>query len=306
MSKRGLLLLDKTGTLTEGRLALQAWQGRDEARSLVLALEANSRHPIAAAFAAAWPELEAPRAHFVVESLGGGLEGYVGGRRVTVGAPLWVLQRASAGAWLAALPSLLTPVLVAVDGEVVAQAGFGDPLRRGARDAVRGLQRAGWEVRLLSGDAPGVVAAVAAELGLAPGAAEGGATPERKRDVVRAARAAGTVVMIGDGVNDAAAIAEASVGIAVQGGAEAAMASADVYLARDGIGALRDLVDGARRASGIVQRNIAIALAYNGLGVALAMLGVIDPLVAAILMPVSSVTVVLGAWQGRTFARGVA
>jgi cation transport ATPase len=81
------------------------------------------------------------------------------------------------------------------------------------------------------------------------------------------------------------------------------MAAADVYLSHGGIGSLRELVDGARRTTNIVQRNMLIALGYNAIGVTLAMMGVIDPLFAAVLMPLSSVTVVLGAWQGRTFSR---
>jgi P-type Cu2+ transporter len=323
LTARGTLFLDKTGTLTEGRLALERWEGTDDTRGLVLALERGSRHPVAAGFAAAWGDVAVPEARDVREVLGCGVEGRVAGRCVVVGKPSWVRQRVgSAGAEGVALSTGecagvdkgpgLTPVLVAVDGAIVARAGFGDPLRPAARAAVAGLGALGWDVRLLSGDSPDVVARVARELGLDPAAAEGGATPERKRDVVRAARAAfpatrqspeRPVVMVGDGVNDAAAISLATVGIAVRGGAEASLAAADVYLARGGIGALGELLDGARRTSGIVRRNMLIALGYNAVGVSLAMMGVIDPLFAAILMPVSSLTVVLGAWQGRTFPR---
>jgi len=305
LTKRGTLFLDKTGTVTEGRLALERWDGSD-VRALVLALERYSRHPMATAFAAAWPDIRIPTADSVREELGNGLEGRVNGYHVRVGSARWVTKHAvtpSLASW-SALPANLSPVLVAVDGVIVARAGFGDPLRPEARVAVGALQRAGWHVRLLSGDAPSVVQAVATELGIAADHAEGGATPERKRDVVQSARDAATVVMVGDGVNDAAAIAAATVGVAVSGGAEASLAAADVYLARGGVASLRDLLDGSTRTMHIVRRNMLFALGYNAIGVVLAMMGVIDPLFAAVLMPLSSLTVVLGAWQGRTFSRG--
>lgn len=300
LTGRGTLFVDKTGTLTEGRLALEEWDGDDALRPLVLAAERHSRHPVAAAFAAAWPGLALPEATDVRETLGGGVEARVEGRLVRVGRPSWVLGRAVQD------DSSRTAVLVAVDGAVVARATFGDPLRPEAREAVAAMRRAGWTVRILSGDAPAVVAHVAHGLGIADGAHEGGATPERKREAVLAARAAGPVVMVGDGVNDAAAISAATVGIAVRGGAEASMAAADVYLATGGVAALRDLLDGARRTTHIIRRNMAIALGYNAVAVALAMLGLLDPIVAAILMPVSSVTAILGAWRSRTFPRSAA
>lgn len=304
LTGRGTLFLDKTGTLTQGRMVLESFEGDPTVRSLVLGLEQHSRHPVAAAFATAWADLDAPDAADVRETLGGGLEGRVAGKHVSAGRPEWVRAHAVVdNTNFSPLDARLTPVLIAVDGEVVARAGFGDPIRTDAQDAVLALQRVGWEVRLLSGDAPPVVHSVAESLGIDAAFAEGGASPERKRAAVEEARARGTVVMVGDGVNDAAAIAAATVGIAVRGGAEAAMAAADVYLSHGGIGSLRELVDGARRTSNIVQRNMLIALGYNAIGVTLAMMGVIDPLFAAVLMPLSSVTVVLGAWQGRTFSR---
>ncbi len=305
LTGKGTLFLDKTGTLTEGRLALEAWDGDDAVRPLVLAAERASRHPVASAFAAAWGEGAAAsgdggdvarvEATSVRETLGLGVEAEVGGRVVRVGRPSWVLGRADADA------SARTTVLVSVDGAVAGRATFGDPLRPDARAAVQSMRDAGWRVRILSGDAAPVVAHVAASLGLAPGEQEGGATPERKREAVIAARAAGPVVMVGDGVNDAAAISAATVGIAVRGGAEASMAAADVYLAAGGVAALGDLLDGARRTTRVIRRNMLIALAYNATAVTLAMLGALDPIVAAILMPVSSVTAILGAWRSRTF-----
>jgi Cu2+-exporting ATPase len=297
LTERGTLFVDKTGTLTEGRLALEEWDGDDALRPLVLAAERQSRHPVAAAFAAAWAEAALPDAVDVRETLGGGVEARVDGRLVRVGRPSWVLGHTVQD------DSTRTAVLVAVDGAVVARATFGDPLRPEARAAVAAMQRAGWTVRILSGDAPAVVDHVARGLGLAGDGHEGGATPERKREAVVAARARGPVVMVGDGVNDAAAISAATVGIAVRGGAEASMAAADVYLATGGVAALRDLLDGARRTTHIIRRNMAIALGYNALAVTLAMLGLLDPIVAAILMPVSSVTAIVGAWQSRTFSR---
>ncbi|MDE3054210.1 MAG: HAD family hydrolase, partial [Gemmatimonadota bacterium] len=152
------------------------------------------------------------------------------------------------------------------------------------------------------------VAAVAAALALPPAAAAGGATPEDKlREVERArARTTRPVVMVGDGVNDAAAIAAASVGIGVHGGAEACLATADIYLTRPGLTPLVELVDGAERTMGVIRRNLAFSLVYNMLGAGAAMAGIINPLAAAVLMPASSLTGVVSSWRARSFRRGPA
>jgi Cu2+-exporting ATPase len=146
-----------------------------------------------------------------------------------------------------------------------------------------------------------VVYAAGRQLGLPESACRGGATPEDKLRAIEAASREGPVVMVGDGVNDAAAMARADVGIGVRGGAEACLVTADVFLARPGLDGLLALTDGARRTMHVVRRNIAFSLVYNLAGAALAMTGVINPLIAALLMPASSLTVVIASWRSRTF-----
>jgi Cu2+-exporting ATPase len=107
--------------------------------------------------------------------------------------------------------------------------------------------------------------------------------------------------MVGDGVNDAAAMARASVGISVRGGAEASLAAADVYLSRPGLEPLDELVAGSRRTMRVIHRTIALSLVYNVIGAVLAIAGLVTPLLAAILMPASSITAILACWRGRTF-----
>ena len=309
LARPGTFYLDKTGTVTEGRTSLESWDGPAWAKPLVLALERHASHPVAEGFRSAWDVLEVPDAHEVMVTPGGGVAGRVAAHRVVVGSPAFVRGALANGA--AAAPdgvavetedgAVLTPVWVAVDGGIVARAGFGDPVRADARAAIDALRARGWRVALLSGDHPAVVARVGARLGFATTDIEGGASPERKRQVIEQATARGTVVMCGDGVNDAAAIARATVGIGVRGGAEACLAAADVFAARPGLAALARLVAGSERTLGVIRRNIAFSLAYNAIGAALAMSGRIDPLLAAILMPLSSLTVVVASWRGRTF-----
>ena len=305
LSKPGHLVLDKTGTVTEGRTALVAWHGDPAHQALVLALEEGSSHPIADGFRRAWPDRRVPRAESVAHAVGGGIRGMVDGRDVLVGSPRFVMASATGGERYLALlgGQALTPVLVAVDGVVVAAAGLGDRIRDGAAEALASLRRRGWQTTLLSGDDPAVAAEVGAALGFAPDAAIGGATPEEKLARITAWRAEGrSVVMVGDGVNDAAAIAAAHVGIGVHGGAEACLATADVYLTSPGLGPLVGLMTGAERTMSVIRRNMVWALTYNLIGVVLAMTGTINPLIAALMMPASSLTVVLGSWLGRTFA----
>jgi len=303
LSKPATLVLDKTGTLTEGRIELAEWTGSDAARRWTLALERHSSHPIATGLLAAWPGLDVPPATDVHATTGGGLEGRVEGRHVLVGSPAWVGARARDPRGLGApgADPTLTPVLVAVDGEVVARAGLGDTLRPDAADTLARLRASGWALRLLSGDSPAVVAAVGTRLGFAPKECRGSASPEDKLAEIEALARSGRVVMVGDGVNDAAAIAAATVGVGVKGGAEACLSAADVFLSRPGLAPLAELVSGAGRTMRAIRVGIAVSILYNVLGVALAFGGVINPLIAAFMMPVSSLTVVLIAWRSRTF-----
>ncbi len=151
-----------------------------------------------------------------------------------------------------------------------------------------------------------MVRAVARSLGLPDEECHGALSPEDKRAEVARAGTGGRVVMVGDGVNDAAAIAAASVGVGVHGGAEACLAVADVYLTRTGLTPLVTLGAGAARTMRVIRRNIAFSIAYNLVGVTLAMSGAINPLLAALLMPASSLTVVLASWRSRTFDAGAA
>ncbi len=301
------LILDKTGTLTEGRAGLVSWRGPDWVKPLVLALERHSPHPIAAGFQRAWPDESVPDATAIEQTLGGGLRGVVAGRRIVVGSPHFVRGvvaqtaiRPDTGAPGPAAPHL-TPVLIAVDDEIVAAAGFGDPIRPEAASVLAHLRAKGWTIGLLSGDSPAVVQAVATTLDIPLAAVRAGASPEEKLAVIKRLALAGPVVMVGDGVNDAAAIAAASVGVGVRGGAEASLAAADVFLADGGIEALARLTNGAERTLNVIRRNIAFSLGYNVIGAALAVTGIVNPLIAAIMMPVSSVTVILTSWRSRTF-----
>jgi len=214
-----------------------------------------------------------------------------------VGRPDWIEAEASPlpADWRRALTTWAehghTPVAVAVDERPAAVFAVGDRLRDDAADLVRQLQAEGKRVVLLSGDHPATVAAVAARLGLED--ARGGVSPEAKREAIDALQAEGhAVLMVGDGVNDAAALRQADVGAAVGGGTTAALVAADLFLTRPGLAPLRDALDGAATTMRTVRRLLAISLAYNAVGALAAVAGLVTPLVAAAAMPVSSLAVV--------------
>ena len=298
----GVLYVDKTGTLTEGRLAIATWLGDIDARPLAAAIEAGSAHPIARAFA-----LEgAPLATELREELGHGVSGLVAGRRIFVGAPAWIRARCAwrdeLDAWTADVARRgETPIAIAIERTVVAVAGLADPIRADARVALTSLARLGWHIEILSGDDPRVVDLVGRELGLDPSRCYGGMSPEHKLARVEAARVRGPVAMVGDGVNDAAAIAAATCGIAVSGAAEIAIEAADVYLRSPSIEAIAATASGAVATLATIRRSLRISLAYNLTAGTLAAFGVIHPLVAALLMPASSLTVLASSLRSRAF-----
>lgn len=304
LAKPGVLVLDKTGTLTEGRTTLVAWHGPDWVRELVLSLEAGSSHPLADGFRRAWPDVAVHAVQEAEHVVGGGLRGVVSGHRVQVGSPRFVQCAASSpGVIWPELERTLTPVHVAVDDVLVAVAGLGDRVRADALPSLQRLRASGWRTLMLSGDSPDVATAVGQSLGFAASEITGGASPEDKLRVVEQLKTEGTVVMVGDGVNDAAAIAAAHVGVGVHGGAEACLSTADVYLTQPGLLALVGLHEGARNTLRVIRRNIALSIGYNMVGASLAVAGILSPLIAAVLMPLSSITVVLGSWYGHSFPR---
>lgn len=170
--------------------------------------------------------------------------------------------------------------------------GIGDPLREDTIDAVNALKARGWTLHLCSGDHPEIAQQIAKEVGIEH--AMGDATPERKAELVRTLREQGhqRIVMVGDGINDAAAMARSDVGIAVHGGAEAALQAADVYLTVPGLSPIDALCDLGRHTMRTIRIGLAVSLCYNTIAATLAIIGLISALIAAVIMPLSSLSVV--------------
>jgi Cu2+-exporting ATPase len=318
LSRPGLLLLDKTGTLTEGRSSLRLLLGDEGALAAAAALERRVQHPVARALVSE-ADRRAPggegehRIEDLRQDLGGGISGRVDGVEIWVGSPAWVESRlagplpAQLRGWVEhVVAEGLSPVVLARAGRPVAVAGLGDALRPDAAATLARLRERGWRLGILSGDHPHIVAETARRLGLDPYSCRGGVLPEEKLAAVEAAARQGTVVMVGDGVNDAAALSAATVGVGVHGGAEASLAAADVFLTRPGLAAVADLMEGARRTVRVIRRNLIFSLCYNVVGAGLAIAGHINPLLAALLMPLSSITVVTSSFRSRTFQAGAA
>jgi Cu2+-exporting ATPase len=305
LSKPGVIFLDKTGTITQGRMSLVRWHGDDSVKPFAAALESTSSHPIARAIVQGLAIDDLPMPDHVEQLIGHGIRARVHNAEIAAGSSKFIRSFACSDPTMDTVEAEviadgLTPILISIGGQVRAVAGVGDPVRDDAAQAVRSLSTSGWNVRILSGDHPDVVRAVARSLGVTD--ATGGATPEDKLQAVSVASRTSRVVMVGDGVNDAAALAAATVGIAVHGGAEASLSAADIYLGKPGLTPIVDLLQASRRTLGIIHLNLAASLLYNALAATLAITGVINPLIAAILMPVSSLTVLGLSFSARTFS----
>jgi P-type Cu2+ transporter len=309
LARPGWVAFDKTGTLTEGKLRLVAWEGDTSLKREVKSLEAASAHPIAQALVAALAGVECLPVEDFQQRIGSGVAGTIAGRRVTLGAvhalpgplPDWA---ASAAERLSRQAH--TPVVVCVDGEVRALLGLGDPLRADVAPTLLRLRALGHQLAILSGDRKSVVAALAARLEAEAGERlfeeqRGELSPEDKLTWVEQRRATGSVFMVGDGVNDAGALAAASVGIAVHGGAESSLQAAHVFATRAGVRPVLELMLGARRAVSVLRSNLAVSLVYNVLAVGLTLSGQITPIWAAVIMPLSSLSVVAHSYRRQMF-----
>ena len=294
------VVIDKTGTLTEGRpgltdLALFRGTSRDRALALAAALEAPSEHPLAGALRAAAQGLPRAEAADVVVEPGQGLEGVVDGVPLRLGRVSFVAALAD-GHRADATPGGPTDTLVALGDAQGPLAVFalGDRLRPGAQGLVADLRALGITPVLLSGDRQAAVTATATALGIAD--AYGDAMPEDKRDAIAALQARGAVVaMVGDGINDAPALARAQVSASLGSATPLAQWTADVVILADDLGRLTATIRHARRTLAVVRQNLLWAFAYNAVAIPAAALGHVTPLVAAIGMSASSLLVVANA-----------
>ncbi|MBZ6256948.1 cadmium-translocating P-type ATPase [Streptomyces olivaceus] len=304
------VVLDKTGTLTTGHMtvagvtALPGTPGQGDVVRLAAAVEQGSEHPIGRAVAAYARRTSAagplPDVSDFTATPGRGVSGRVDGHAVDVGAPDGSLPRALAKALAAAEEAAHTPVLVKVDGRPKALIAVGDLLRPDSYRAVERLRRLGVRPVLATGDRRAPADAVAAALRIEEVHAR--CTPEGKAALVRELKEeGGRVAVVGDGINDAAALAAADLGIAMGSGTDVAIGAADLTLARGDIEALVDAVRLARRTLGTIRVNLVWAFGYNVVTVPLAMVGLLDPMVAAAAMSTSSVLVVANSLRLRSW-----
>ncbi|MEU6886322.1 heavy metal translocating P-type ATPase [Streptomyces viridosporus] len=307
------VVLDKTGTVTTGKMTLLAVHtadgtGEDEVLRLAGALEHASEHPIARAVAAGAAERvgDLPTPEDFANVPGLGVQGIVEGHAVLVGRERLLAE------WAMDLPAALarakteaeaagrTAIAVAWDGEARAVLEVADAVKPTSAEAVARLRALGLTPILLTGDNKAVAEAVAAEVGIDEVIAE--VLPEGKVDVVERLQAEGrSVAMVGDGVNDAAALARADLGLAMGTGTDAAIEAGDLTLVRGDLRAAADAIRLARRTLGTIKSNLFWAFAYNVAALPLAAAGLLNPMIAGAAMAFSSVFVVGNSLRLRTF-----
>ncbi|OMG74396.1 heavy metal translocating P-type ATPase [Burkholderia ubonensis] len=320
-----VIAFDKTGTLTEGKPSVTAFEAvglpRDEALALAAAVQRHSDHPLARAVVAAHHADVAARGGATSASVatdaravaGRGVEARVAGRLLALGSTRWrdelgiavppALDARAAGleragntiSWLMRADAPRAPL---------ALIAFGDTVKPGARDAIAALAARGVASVLVTGDNRGSAAAVAAALGI--GEVHAQVLPDDKARVVAELKRThdGIVAMVGDGINDAPALAAADVGIAMATGTDVAMHTAGITLMRGDPSLVADAIDISKRTYRKIQQNLFWAFVYNLVGVPLAALGWLNPVIAGAAMAFSSVSVVTNAlllrrWKGR-------
>ncbi|WP_261718458.1 heavy metal translocating P-type ATPase [Streptomyces sp. FZ201] len=301
------VVLDKTGTVTTGRMTLHevyTAEGTDERQALRLAgaLEHASEHPVARAVAVGAEERvgELPRAEHFENVPGRGVRGLVEGREVAVGRLFAELPQELARAREKAESDGRTAVVVGWDGSARAVLAVADTVKETSAEAVRELRALGLTPVLLTGDNRAVAEAVAREVGIEQVIAE--VLPEEKVEAVRRLRAEGrAVAMVGDGVNDAAALATADLGLAMGTGTDAAIEAGDLTLVRGDLRVAADAIRLSRRTLATIKGNLVWAFGYNVAALPLAAAGLLNPMIAGAAMAFSSVFVVSNSLRLRSF-----
>ncbi|HEX2088150.1 MAG TPA: heavy metal translocating P-type ATPase [Solirubrobacteraceae bacterium] len=302
------IVLDKTGTVTAGRMSLVDVVGGDEVLRLAGALEDASEHPIAQAIARTARDRfgTLPAVEGFTSREGLGVEGVVGGHGVQVGRPSLMAE------WSLRVPEELdaarraaeqqgrTAVLAAWDGEVRGVLVVADTVKPTSAEAVAALEELGLRPVLLTGDNEATARAVAAEVGIDEVVAE--VLPSDKADVVERLQAEGRVVaMVGDGVNDAPALAQADLGLSIGTGTDVAIEASDLTLVSGDLRAAADAIRLSRSTLRTIKQNLGWAFGYNVAALPLAAVGLLNPVLAGAAMALSSVSVVANALRLRRF-----
>ncbi len=308
------VVFDKTGTLTAGRPRVVEVTPlgrctREEALRLAAAAEGASEHPLARAIAEAASEagLAVPQAEAFEAVPGRGAVARVEGRTVAVGKPEFATGNGAAleavrGALERMQGAAQTTVAVAVEGELAAVIGIADPVKPDAREALARLKAAGIAPVMLTGDNARTAAAVARSLGIDDVRAE--VLPHEKAEAVRALQHGHTrVAMVGDGINDAPALMQADVGIAIGAGTDIAIESADIVLVGERLEAVAEAIAIGRASYTKTVQNLVLAFSFNGVGVPLAAAGLVHPVWAMIAMAASVTAVLANSFGGRLVGR---
>ncbi|WP_412147977.1 heavy metal translocating P-type ATPase [Curtobacterium flaccumfaciens] len=308
------VVLDKTGTVTTGSMTLRSVTAVDETEDTVLrlaaAVEDGSEHPVARAVttAARARGVDLPEAEQFTATAGAGVQAVVDGDVVLVGTTRWL-----ADSWSITLPPVLsdavdraeadggTAVVVARNGTALGVVVVGDTVKPEAADAIARFRALGLHPVLLTGDNDAAARAVAARVGIDEVHAR--ATPASKLETVRRLQSEGrSVAMVGDGVNDAAALAAADLGIAMGAGTDAAIAASDITVVSGRLTVVADAIRLSRATLGVIKGNLFWAFAYNVAAIPLAMAGLLNPVLAGAAMAFSSVFVVTNSLRLRRFA----
>jgi Cu+-exporting ATPase len=311
LHRADVLVLDKTGTLTEGKPRLVQIERcdteRDEDTLLAIAasLEKASEHPLAAALVRATHErnLALKSVHDFQSTAGQGVAGTIDNLRIVVGN---VAHLAANGISSDSVRDRLqamrgqgqTVLMLAIDGKLAALFGVADALKPTSIDAVRQLQGEGMELVMATGDSTATAEQISRQVGITKIHAD--VLPQDKRRIVQDLQAQGKIVaMAGDGINDAPALAQASVGIALGTGADVAISSAALTLVRGDLRAIADARVLSRQTIATIRQNLVLAFAYNVLAIPLAAFGILNPIWAAAAMSLSSVSVIVNSLRLR-------